>query len=118
MSTNSYIAYYNEATGKVVATYCHYDGFIECNGKILVDNYNDQYSAEAVASGGYYSALYETIGESVAKSVHSEDPVEFDSIEDLIAELAECPCIEYAYLWVEGQWFVLSNQHRVYPVAA
>jgi len=119
MSTNAYIGYYDEATGKVVATYCHYDGYIECAGKILAENYNNSFAAEAVASVGYVSALYPTISESVENSVHKDDePMLFDSILQFVDECAEYYNIEYAYLWVEGQWFVMATDHRVYPAVA
>lgn len=119
MSTNAYIGYYDDSTGQVVATYCHYDGYIEGVGNELATNYNNSFAAEAVASVGYLSGLYETISKSVENSVHKDDePMLFGSIEEFLGECAEHYGIEYAYLWVEGQWFVMATDHRVYPAVA
>ncbi len=42
--------------------YCHWDGYLEHNGKILFEHYNSQEQAEALVALGHLSSLAETIG--------------------------------------------------------
>ncbi len=51
MSTRSCIGYVNES-GKVVSIYCHYDGYPEGVGKILMDHYNTLESVKELVAGG------------------------------------------------------------------
>lgn len=66
MSTRSTIAVLNENDNTVVGIYCHWDGYIQHNGKILAENYNDEESARKLVSLGDLSDLGETIEECFA----------------------------------------------------
>ena len=55
MGTRSTIAI--EKDGKVKAMYCHYDGYLEYNGKMLFDYYDSEEEAEALVNNGYASSL-------------------------------------------------------------
>lgn len=41
----------------VVSVYCHYDGYVEGNGKILIENYLDRDSVKELIDGGSMSSL-------------------------------------------------------------
>lgn len=43
--------------------YCHWDGYLEHNGKILFEHYNSQELAEALVAPGDLSSLGEIVGE-------------------------------------------------------
>ena len=83
MGTSSMIANYNE-DGTVTATYCHYDGYLSYNGRLLFEAYNTPEKAKAVANAGYISGLKEDLQTSLDESVHSnQSPVTYNSVEDL-----------------------------------
>ena len=60
MSTNSTIAV-QLPDGSIKQVYCHWDGYLEHNGKLLVENYNAQDFAEALVELGSISSLHERI---------------------------------------------------------
>ena len=51
MGTRSRIAI--EKDGKVKSMYCHWDGYLEYNGKMLFDYYNSEEKAEALVNNGF-----------------------------------------------------------------
>lgn len=62
MATRSTIAI-EHADGTVEQVYCHWDGYIEHNGKILQEHYTDRSKVEQLIAGGSISILAEEIGE-------------------------------------------------------
>ena len=61
MATRSTIAIARE-DGTVAKIYCHWDGYLEYNGDLLVKYYNTPEKVEALIALGDLSALNETIG--------------------------------------------------------
>ncbi len=53
----------HRADGKWARVYCHWDGYIEHNGKLLFEHYSDQMKADALVSLGDISSLGGDIGE-------------------------------------------------------
>jgi LmbE family N-acetylglucosaminyl deacetylase len=62
MSTRSRIARLN-ADGSITSIYCHSDGYLEHNGKILRDHYRDSKTVDALLALGALSMLGTTTGE-------------------------------------------------------
>lgn len=62
MATRSTIAIEN-ADGTVHQIYCHWDGYLSHNGKILFKNYQDRAKVEELIALGDLSVLDEEIGE-------------------------------------------------------
>ena len=60
MGTRSTIAVVHE-DGTVSQIYCHYDGYLSHNGKLLVENYNSLLAAEFLISKGALSVLAERV---------------------------------------------------------
>jgi hypothetical protein len=56
MSTRSDIIV-QRADGQFVRVYCHWDGYLEHNGKILQENYNSEKLAEKLVKNGNISSL-------------------------------------------------------------
>ena len=130
MATRSNIAM-KTATGKIVSVYCHWDGYVANNGKILLENYTDIDKIEALVALGSISSLGTVIGEqqdfddrSTQKDewtlFYSRDRgeelsiQEYDDIPSWIADMEE-----YAYLWNGKEWLV--NDHgaadeKGYPI--
>jgi hypothetical protein len=120
MATRSNIAMKTKE-GKIVSVYCHWDGYVANNGKILLENYADVDKIEALVALGSISSLGEQIGEqqdfddrSTQKDnwtlFYSRDRgeqlsiQEYDDIPSWIADMEE-----YAYLWNGQEWLV--NDH-------
>ena len=129
MATRSNIAMKTKE-GKIVSVYCHWDGYVANNGKILLENYTDIDKIEALVALGSISSLGQDIGEQVDfdnRDTHTETGTiayhrdrgeqlsiqEYDDIPSWIADMEE-----YAYLWNGEDWLV--NDHGAtaegYPV--
>jgi hypothetical protein len=50
--------------GRVMQIYCHWDGYLDHNGKILVEHYTDRAKVLALMLLGDISSLRENIGEA------------------------------------------------------
>ena len=109
MGTHAMIGIWNETTGEVSASYVHYDGYVDGVGAELVENYNDKWRANVVATGGYLSSLSENYVDSRNAAVHSDKSVEFASVEDFFAEGFDYAGAEYLYVWDGEAWFVAIN---------
>lgn len=64
MGTRSTIAIEN-ADGTVTGIYCHWDGYISNNGRILEDYYTDEDKVRELIALGDLSSLGETVGVKV-----------------------------------------------------
>ena len=112
MSTSSAIGY-KMSNGKVRAVYCHSDGHIEKNGKILLENYlearkvaqlielGDMYALEAeLANCVFYDWAKGVKGNTVA--------ITLDSVGDFVANFV--PSSDYFYLLTTTGWIVSTGQ--------
>ena len=105
MGTASMIGYYNKEDGSVTATYCHYDGYVAYNGRLLVESYNTPEKAKAVANSGYLSGLKSDLYESVVEAVHNEPAVEYASPEVFLRCGDNHAGADYLYLFDGEAWF-------------
>jgi hypothetical protein len=120
MATRSNIAY-KTAEGKIRSVYCHWDGYVANNGRILQENYQDQAKIEALVALGSISSLGAELGEDQDfndRSTQRDDWTlvyhrdrgeelhvsEYDDIPSWIDDMEE-----YAYLWNGKEWLV--NDH-------
>jgi hypothetical protein len=62
MATRSTIGIIDNRTGVVTSIYCHWDGYPEHNGEILVQHYSDPAKIWALMDLGALSSLGEEIG--------------------------------------------------------
>jgi len=120
MATRSNIAMKTQ-DGKIVSVYCHWDGYVANNGKILLENYTDIDKIEALVALGSISSLGEQIGDPQDFDDRSSQKDEWtlfysrDRGEQLsIQEYDDIPSWvldmeEYAYLWNGKEWLV--NDH-------
>jgi hypothetical protein len=63
MATRSTIAL-EYADGSVGVIYCHWDGYLEHNGRILVNHYSDPFLVRDMLDRGSLSSLQETLDAS------------------------------------------------------
>lgn len=108
--------------GKWARIYCHWDGYLEGNGKTLQEHYQDQRVVEALVKPGDMSSLHESCvkppGHSFDKPVkgfcvyYGRDRGETDvdaKIGDSLAAVwpGSNTGTEYTYVWKVGKgWFV------------
>lgn len=59
MGTRSRIGY-ELPDHTVVSVYCHYDGYVEHNGRVLVEHYTDRDAVKELIDGGSMSSLRTT----------------------------------------------------------
>ena len=105
MSTRSNIVY---DTGDAVrAVYCHHDGYLDHNGRILFEHYNSEDKVEALIELGDFTSLKPTIEETRKKVMrsHSFEPEVYRTLDQYMYQVDGCH-IEYIYLWDKYMWWV------------
>lgn len=105
MGTHAMIGIWNSDTNEVIASYVHYDGYVEGTGRTLVENYNDSILAQQVALGGYLSALYPNYEQSRKESVHKDPATKYSSVEEYMNDGYDYAAAHYLYLWDGNAWF-------------
>ena len=118
MGTRSFIAHQTD-TG-LEGVYCHWDGYLEHNGRILREHYSDSEKLATLIAGGDISSLGPDIGskhdfdarqEGETTFYHrdrDEDwksvrPRQFNSLKALLKRAGNCGC-EYVYLFNGTDW--------------
>lgn len=112
MGTHAMIGAWNSETGEVVASYVHYDGYVEGVGRTLVNSYNTPFMAGLVAAGGYLSFLEDNYDISRAQSVHCDPPTRYGSVEEYMNEGYDYAAADYIYLWDGEAWFYAERNGR------
>ncbi len=118
MSTRSTISLQN-SDGSIRSIYCHFDGYISHNGKLLNEHYDTIDKINALLDLGSISSLHESTecpeGHTFDRPVkgycnayhrdRGEDLVisTYKSRDDIYGE-------EYNYLFVDGQWYVRCHE--------
>lgn len=123
MATRSTIAVELE-NGTVIQCYCHWDGYLSHNGKLLQTHYNDRDSAEALVQLGDISSLGKRI---VPQGEHSfnkpeedttvyygrdrgEKNVGFSTFKNVAEYRKAVDNQEYDYLFTNGFWTVCYGE--------
>lgn len=106
MATRSTIAV-RHADNTVSQVYCHWDGYLEHNGKILQSHYNSLDLAEALVAGGDMSSLDGDLSKCEYYTQRGEERNirRYENILDYSRRRQE---EEFNYLWDLGQWKVIS----------
>ena len=123
MGTRSTIAIQN-ADGTVTGIYCHWDGYLSHNGRILAENYTTEESVRELIALGDLSSLGETIGEKVDFDdydphegqcvAYGRDRGEINIEAQTYAswsELLDAFGQSYDYLFVPGQGWLVATQN-------
>jgi hypothetical protein len=98
MGTRSTIAL-EFADGSVEQVYCHWDGYLEHNGKILAEHYSDPYKLRDLIDMGDMSSLGKVIGKQhpFGPNYNETDPVKKAAIQKKIDEASKAGyCTFYA----------------------
>jgi len=109
MGTRSFIGVVHGDLCKVV--YCHWDGYLEHNGKILFENYNSP-KAKNLVSLGKLSSL----GPNIAMCTfygrdRGEKDTEFKSYTSFpaLVDAFKGSWCEYCYIMKDGVWYVFNS---------
>ena len=130
MGTRSTIAIQN-ANGTFTGIYCHWDGYVSHNGKILAENYTTEAKVRELIALGDLSSLGEAIGNQVAFDSPLEErkgqcvayardrgetdvaATTFDSHADLVEQIGQ----GFDYLYVPGKgWSVARGKNAAVPL--
>jgi len=104
MGTRSRVAVMHGDVCKSV--YCHYDGYLDYTGRILLENY-DSTAANALVARGDNSGVKETIDEMNFYSDRGETDVSWQvahSFEEFLDQVQGCGG-EYYYVIKDGEWY-------------
>jgi hypothetical protein len=112
MGTHAMIGIWNPETDKVVASYVHYDGYLDGVGKTLINSYNSNLLAKVVATGGYLSSLSDNYARDRAEAVHVDPSEKYSSVEDYLKEGWDYAGAHYLYLWDGETWFAAGRGEK------
>ena len=116
MSTRSVIAIANQ-NNTVQAIYCHSDGYVEHNGRILQENYKNRETVEQLIELGDLSSLAETINECTAYHRDRGEPAAhtmsrtYDSYQEMLENEFEDSDREFVYVFLRSDaWTVINHR--------
>ena len=113
MNTRSAIGY-KLPTGEVRGIYCHNDGYLSFNGRMLQQNYQESGKVTEMVELGDMSSLRDQIADNVYyQRDRGEDGVDvatqsFTDVDDFVTKLAASNC-QYFYLWNGNEWIVTNG---------
>jgi hypothetical protein len=115
MGTRSTIAL-EFADGTVQAVYCHWDGYLEHNGQILLKHYSDPFKLRDLIDLGGFSSLEATV-EGTAATAYTQrgEDLSIGKYKDIEDYYANVQGEEYDYIlnmnWEgKAQWYVRSYE--------
>ena len=111
MATRSTISLLSD-TGVIFSVYCHWDGYLEHNGKMLHEHYTTMESVQSLVSLGSMSSLGENIIDTVYyhrdrdEAWATTQPTLYSDwkyfVENMQAE-------EYNYIFTDGEWYLIEG---------
>ena len=104
MGTRSRVGVMHGSTCKSV--YCHYDGYLEYTGKLLLDHYNSATANQLVALGDN-SGVQKTLEGMNFYSDRGETDVSWQvahTFEEFLEQVDNCGG-EYYYIMRDGEWY-------------
>jgi len=134
MSTRSSIAI--KHGDRIKSIYCHSDGYLAYNGRVLLENYSDSVKVSKLISMGDMSVLGKEIGEQISfndRMVYDdadgyaqqcrfygrdrgEEGVEFKSFDGEDTWVNFYNDCEYFYLYDHGVWYVKAYRGKFKPL--
>ena len=111
MATRSRIAIENQ-DGTVTSIYCHFDGYLEHNGKILQNHFTNREKVEQLIALGDLSCLGEDIEEGAPDTIayHRDRGEDFHQQQHKDVEAFFSGSIQaYGYCFVKGDKWLVST---------
>lgn len=107
MSTNSLIAIANK-DGTFDSAYCHYDGYVGHNGKVLVKFHNTETQARTVVDTGFIRSLeHDGTIDPMRVNEKTQRGLTFQTLMEIALDY------EYTYVFKDQQWFLIQGQSLV-----
>jgi len=115
MATRSVIAKLDDRG--IQAIYCHNDGYLSNNGKILDQHYQNEVKVDNLIAQGDASSLRDTIEDTIfymrdrgeiykeATNLHNEKVLIKFAFEECDAEVV--------YMFAYGAWYVYDNSNKI-----
>lgn len=134
MATRSAIAI--KHGDRIKSVYCHWDGYIDHNGRILLDSYQSSPKVNNLIALGDISSLRNEIGEkhdfgfrpeegtpeyewtTFYGRDREEENLEFKSFgsEEEFVKYYDAMGVEYYYIFDNGVWFVKAYEGKFLPL--
>ena len=122
MATRSVIAVL-EAKGiggaddTIKAIYCHNDGYLSNNGKILDQHYRDEDNINQLLAEGDCSSLKDTISDTIFyardRGEDNKEAVTLKNETELLKHAFESCDAEVVYMFAYGSWYVYDNSNKI-----
>jgi hypothetical protein len=128
MATRSTIAIQLE-NNSIKQVYCHWDGYLSNNGKILVNHYKDSAKVLELINQGSISILAENINPSkdskhdfdepqkdvcLFYSRDREEELEIDNFEDFEDYTSNANFEEFNYIFKDNEWYYSENNNTTF----
>ena len=115
MATRSVIAKLDDKG--VQAIYCHNDGYLSNNGKILDQHYTDCSKLNALLAEGDISSLRDTIADTTFyardRGEENKEAVTLKNETELLKHAFESCDAEVVYMFAYGSWYVYDNSNKI-----
>jgi len=105
VSTSSDIILHDSKKNTYRSIYCHWDGYLSHNGRILLTHYNQESLVEDLIKLGGLSELDAHTEMCIAYHRDRGEPLKITIDEDLGKHRRQ----DYSYLFKGGQWFYTSG---------
>ena len=117
MATRSIIAKLDDKG--VQAIYCHNDGYLSNNGKILDQHYQNEVKVDNLIAQGDISSLKDTIEDTIFYHRDKGDcyegvkAVNLNNETKLLEHAFESCDAEVVYMFAYGSWYVYDNSNKI-----
>ena len=115
MATRSIIAKLDDKG--VQAIYCHNDGYLSNNGKILDQHYQNEVKVDNLIAQGDASSLKDTIKDTIFyhrdRGEDNKEAVNLNNETKLLEHAFESCDAEVVYMFAYGSWYVYDNSDKI-----
>ena len=115
MATKSVIAKLDDRG--IQAIYCHNDGYLSNNGKILDQHYANEVKVDNLIAQGDASSLKDTIEDTIFyhrdRGEDNKEAVNLNNETKLLEHAFEYCDAEVVYMFAYGSWYVYDNSDKI-----
>ena len=115
MATRSVIAKLDDRG--IQAIYCHNDGYLSNNGKILDQHYQNEVKVDNLIAQGDASSLKDTIEDTIFyhrdRGEDNKEAVNLNNETKLLEHAFESCDAEVVYMFAYGTWYVYDNSTTI-----
>ena len=105
------------ADDTILAIYCHKDGYLSNNGKILDQHYRDEDKVNELLAEGDCSSLRDTIANTTFyardRGEDNKEAVTLKNETELLKHAFESCDAEVVYMFAYGTWYVYDNSNAI-----